>query len=188
MEWETPTITEKAPTSFLDALRQRLRATTQLVLHELEKSQEGQQRRYDTRVRPSSFIVGQKVLLLLPSFSNKLLVQWQSPYKIVEKVGEVDYCIRVPGQGVKLYHVNLLKAWQDADEAGWYQAERDWDKDGRERSQELQRQVAMGLPASDWQLRQIQQVLGEYFDVFQDVPGHVWGGGGCVCTGSLWPQ
>lgn len=116
---------------------------------------------------------GKKVLLLLPSSSNKLIVQWQGPYEIVEKVEEVDYHIQLPGQGMKLYHVNLLKAWQDADETGWYQAEIDWDEEGRKQSQELQRQVAMGLPASEWQLHQIQQVLGEYPDVFQDVPGWV---------------
>lgn len=78
-------------------------------------------------------------------------MQWQRPFKVVEKVGDVDYCIRVPGQGIKLFHVNLLNGWQEPEEPDLYQAEISWDKECRERSYELQRQVATGLPASEWQ-------------------------------------
>lgn len=52
-----------------------------------------------------------------------------------------------------------MKAWKEPEEPEWSQAE--IDEEGRERSHELQRQVAMGLPALEWQLHQIQQVMGE---------------------------
>lgn len=93
-------------------------------------------------------MAGQQVLLL-PSSNKKLLMQCQGPYAVVE-VGDVNYHIRIPGQELKLYHLNLLKAWQEPEEPGWYQAEIDWDEEGREQSQVLQRQVAMGLPALEW--------------------------------------
>ena len=34
---------------------------------------------------------GEKVLVLLSTASNKLLMQWRGPYKRVHKVGSVDY-------------------------------------------------------------------------------------------------
>lgn len=37
--------------------------------------------------------VGEKVLVLLPTASNKLLIQWKGSFTIVEKVGKVDYKI-----------------------------------------------------------------------------------------------
>lgn len=52
-----------------------------------------------------------------------------------------------------------------------YNAEIDWEKEGRVQSQELQRQIATGIPASEWQLKQIQQVLNEYPDIFSELPG-----------------
>lgn len=118
--------------------------------------------------------MGEKVLLLLHSSQNKLLVKWQGPYIAKERVGEVDYRIQIPGRGVHLYHVNLLKEWQEeGEEPSLYHAVIDWDEEGRERSQELQKQIMTGLPASQWQLHQIQQVLNMYPHVFSDRPGVV---------------
>lgn len=154
----------------MEALWRKLKTTSQLALTELGKAQKAQQKCYDSQVSPREFIAGQKVLLL-PSSANKLLVHWRGPFEVVEKVGDVDFRIRIPGQGTKLYHVNLLKAWQETVEPGWYQAELDWNKDGRKWSQEIQRQVTTGFPASEWQLRQVQQLLGEYPRVIQDVLG-----------------
>ncbi len=34
---------------------------------------------------------GEQVLVLLPTESNKLLDQWQGPYRVVKKIGKVDY-------------------------------------------------------------------------------------------------
>ena len=41
---------------------------------------------YDRRARSCKFDVGDKVLLLLPTNSNKLLLQWKGPYEVVEVV------------------------------------------------------------------------------------------------------
>ena len=38
---------------------------------------------YDRRARSRKFDVGDKVLLLLPTESNKLLFQWKGPYEVV---------------------------------------------------------------------------------------------------------
>lgn len=71
-------------------------------------------------------------------------------------MGEVNYRIRIPWRGIRLYHVNMLKQWQEEEEAedpdlGMYNTKIDWDIEGQERSQELHQQAAQGIPTSVWQ-------------------------------------
>ena len=37
----------------------------------------------------------EEVLVLLPASSNKLLAQWQGPYCVLRRVGEVNYEVRM---------------------------------------------------------------------------------------------
>ena len=45
---------------------------------------------------PKEFIPKEKVMLLLPSETNKLFAQWQGPFEVVRKVGLVNYEVRMP--------------------------------------------------------------------------------------------
>ena len=65
---------------------------------------------YYRRARLRKFDVGDKVLLLLPTDSNKLLLQWKGPYEVVEVVNRIDYKIDVNGV-VSTYHANMLKQY-----------------------------------------------------------------------------
>ena len=56
------------------------------------------------------FDVGDKVLLLLPTESNKLLLQWKGAYEIVEVINRMDYKIDVTDV-VNPYHANMLKQY-----------------------------------------------------------------------------
>lgn len=49
------------------------------------------------------------MLLLLPT-SNKLLLQWKGPYRVLEKKGRMDYCTDVEGQH-KVFHANMLRKY-----------------------------------------------------------------------------
>lgn len=57
-------------------------------------------------------------MLLLPTSDVKLLAQWQGPYVVNRRVGEVDYEIHTPDKRreTKVYHVNLLKKWVEREE------------------------------------------------------------------------
>ena len=57
----------------------------------------------------------EKVLVLLPTKSNKLLMQWTGPYTIVQKIGQMDYKVDVRGK-VKTIHANLMKKYIERDE------------------------------------------------------------------------
>ena len=48
--------------------------------------------------------VGEQVLILLLTDSNKLLMQWRGPYTVESRVGANDYRI-------KMYNVNMFKKY-----------------------------------------------------------------------------
>jgi len=96
-------------------LRTRLEETCALAHEELLKAQEVQKRIYDRTAKPRKFREGDKVLLLLPTRANKLLLQWKGPYVILEKKSPVNYKIQI-GKREKTYHVNMLRKYYERDE------------------------------------------------------------------------
>ena len=91
-------------------LRERLEQTCKLARENLEKMQVKQKVYYNKRARSRKFGVGDQVLLLLPTDSNKLLLQWKGPYDVVEVVNRTDYKTDVDGI-VNTYHANMLKLY-----------------------------------------------------------------------------
>ncbi|GFN96040.1 Zinc finger protein [Plakobranchus ocellatus] len=81
-----------------------------IAREELEKAQGWQKRYYDRTAKRKKFSVGEKVLVLLPTDSNKLLMQWKGPFEIVTTVGINDYRINMGGKE-KTFHANLLKGY-----------------------------------------------------------------------------
>ena len=71
-------------------LRERLEKTCQLARDNIEKVQFKQKTFYDKHARSRKIDIGDKVLLLLPTESNKVLFQWKGPYEVVEKVNRID--------------------------------------------------------------------------------------------------
>ena len=63
---------------------------------------------YYKRTGSRQFDVGDKVLLLLPTDSNKLLLQRKGPYENVEVVNRMEYKIDVNGV-ISMYHANMSK-------------------------------------------------------------------------------
>ena len=91
-------------------LRDRLVQTCKLAHENLKRVQIKQKFYYDRRARSRNFDVGDKVLLLLPTDSNKLLLQWKGPYEVVEVVNRMAYKIDINGV-VSTYHANMLKQY-----------------------------------------------------------------------------
>ena len=71
-----------------------------------------QKHHYDKKARNRQFKVGQKVLVLLPTDSNKLVLQWKTPYVIKEVVNSMDYKVEIEGN-LKILHTNILTAYQE---------------------------------------------------------------------------
>ena len=82
-------------------------STYDYVINLRKRLQGKQNAYYDRRAKPRSFKVGDKVLLLLPTDSNKLLLQWRGPFEIVEVLNRVDYRVNVNGY-IHTYHANIF--------------------------------------------------------------------------------
>ena len=96
-------------------LRERLESTCELAHSNLEEASKRYKKYYDRRARRRNMKQGDKVLILLPTDSNKLLMQWKGPYVINEKLNKVDYQIDVNGK-LKTFHANLLKQYVERQE------------------------------------------------------------------------
>lgn len=61
---------------------------------------------YDRKARTRQYEVGDNVLVLLPSNTSKLLAQWKGPFEITEKVGNVDYRVKVKRKTKRQYFMS----------------------------------------------------------------------------------
>ena len=97
---------------YLFELRDKLEETLRIAREELCKAQVRQKRYYDRKAKERNLEVEDKVLLLRPTDSNKLIMQWKGPYQVEAKRSVNDYRINVRGKS-KTYHINLLKKYQE---------------------------------------------------------------------------
>ncbi|XP_068757966.1 uncharacterized protein [Montipora capricornis] len=63
-------------------LREKLEDTLKLAHSELEKAQQKGKHYYDRKSKVRKFQSGEKVLILLPTDHNKLLMQWKGPFEV----------------------------------------------------------------------------------------------------------
>ncbi len=105
---------EKGIVQYVLEMRDRLEQNREQAKENLQEKQQVQKRWYDQHARLRQFQPGQKVLLLLPTSTSKLLAKWQGPYTVVCKMGPVTYEVHHPDKGKarQIYHVNLLKEWK----------------------------------------------------------------------------
>ncbi|XP_078797929.1 uncharacterized protein LOC144989406 [Oryzias latipes] len=115
--WEGSTSNQKETgvVQFILEMRERLARYQAEAEMNLKEAQRAQKTWYDQQARHRAFRPGQKVLLLLPSSTSKLLSKWQGPYTISQKMGPVTYEIHHPDKRkqYQTYHVNLLKEWKE---------------------------------------------------------------------------
>ena len=160
-------------------LRERLEDTCNLAHQVLTQNKLKQKRWFDKKARNRSFKVGDQVLLLLPSDSNKLLMQWKGPFEVTEKVAEADYRIDINGKS-KIFHANMLKSYVTRDTTDQVSANVLIDLDDQDspesffcplESTECVSDVRLHEDLSEDQRLQIQDLLGRYESIFTDLPG-----------------
>ncbi|XP_072180509.1 uncharacterized protein [Diadema setosum] len=91
-------------------LRERLETTLDVAQQELRKSMARSKKYYNRKSRDRQFRPGEKVLLLLPTDHNKMLLQWKGPFTVVHKLSDQDYRLNVNGT-MKTFHANMLKRY-----------------------------------------------------------------------------
>lgn len=118
-KWEktgaTDAVEGQGVVQYVLQMRDRLEQYREEARLNLLEAQKAQKQWYDQQTRQREFKPGQKVLLLLPSSSSKLLAKWQGPFEVLRRMGPTTYEILHPEKGKwqQAYHVNLLKAWEE---------------------------------------------------------------------------
>ena len=97
-------------------LREKLEDTLKLAHTELQEAQNKGKHYYDRKTKVRKFVPGDKVLVLLPTDHNKLLMQWKGPFEVSAVVGLNDYKVRVKGKE-RVYHANLLKKYFEREDS-----------------------------------------------------------------------
>ena len=91
-------------------LRERLESTVSLAQQSLRSMSKKYTRYYNRKSRRRHLKIAEKVLVLLPTKTNKLLMSWKGPYEVVDKLSVLDYRIKM-GKKVKTFHINMLRQY-----------------------------------------------------------------------------
>lgn len=112
--WAKDFVDTKTKTSyqFVIDLKNKLKTTLGLAHDNLLTSQSTVKTKYDKNTKLRTFEIGDKVMILRPSDSNKLVMLWQGPYKVEDKFGNVNYQLKIKNK-LTIYHVNLLKKYNE---------------------------------------------------------------------------
>ena len=84
-----------------------------IAQEELLRSRKKNKTLYDRRAKRREFQEGDKVLLLLPTDTNKLLMQWKGPYEIMSRCEKGNYFRVEVNKKVKTFHANMLKKYSE---------------------------------------------------------------------------
>ena len=175
----------KSTYQYVVDLRERLEETCKLAQKHLGKAKEVQKKYYDKKAKVREFKVGEQVLVLLPKNNNKLLLQWQGPFPVVEVVNKMDYRVNFNGK-VRTFHANMLKAYisrTPEETANSFitvnAAVIDEGIDDEEPIQEMNfpsgdstyQDVDINPELSPEEQESARQVLLDYSEVFSDMPG-----------------
>lgn len=171
-------------------LQERLETTCDVARQELTKASAKYKKHFDVRAKERRFECGDRVLLLLPTSANKLLMQWRGPFEVVKKVAKNNYKLMV-GEKEKTYHANLLKRYvrrendkeDEADQqpvqcsAVQVVVEDDYDAGAADitfpstKQTESVSDVKIGDDVDADKTKQVRELLTEFSDVLTDVPG-----------------
>ena len=179
-EEEEPEAREE--TQFLVDLRNRVAHVCELAQQNLQQAAARYKQIYDRRSAPRAFVPGEEVLLLLPQRKNKLQLEWQGPFTVMERIGEGDYKIDLRGKH-RIYHANLLKRYYRRETAGsaFTPVVVELDQEGEDSalhdiptvpliSTETWRDIGVANDLHDEQKREIKQLCEEFQDVLSDCP------------------
>ena len=109
--WEASTKSSESIVSYVLMMREKLSRMTQLVQKNLSRAQANQKQWYDHTARSREFNPGDKVLVLLPTSTNKLRAQRQGPYTVLQRNGPANYVIDTHSKQKRhrTFHVNMIK-------------------------------------------------------------------------------
>ena len=114
------------------------------------------------------------MLVLLPTSSSKLTTQWHGPYRVDERIGKVNYRITMHNRKKKqaVFHINMLKKWNTITPAAYFTQELEDEQDEIPFWNDVDlRSAQAGQHLCAAQVQDLSQLLQQFSDVFQLLPG-----------------
>ena len=177
-EWVAEKRSDESVISHILAIRERMEEMTDIVKDNVKEAQQQQKTWYDKTARERELKPGEEVLVLLPTSSNKLLAQWQGPYRVTRKVGKVDYEIDMPNKRNrrKVFHVNMLKKWHPPEAISFWTTDESLGPDESESIPTWRGEYGVdpviGPNITEQQKRQLLELLTEFEVVTGGSLGH----------------
>ena len=170
--WEEGSSDSKNKIEYVMDLRAKLHSLGVMSREHLRQAQENQKRLYDRGTRLRDLTPGDKVLVLLPTSSTKLLAKWQGPIVVTRRVGDVDYeVVRSDrGDARHIYHINLLKRWNDVVPVAFATTLPEGEEFGPEGPGPIP-PVGRGEDLSGSQAADVVTLQLQFADVFSPLPG-----------------
>lgn len=108
--------------------------------------------------------------MLLPTVNSKITAQWKGPFRVVERVNDVNYKVNVKGRrGIVIYHVNLLKAYNRR--VMMATVAKPDDENVSENDNESYKDVHIGQSLLYKQRKEILDICEEFKDILTSKPG-----------------
>ena len=194
--WQADRRSSESVVSHVLAMREKLARMTDLVRENLTQAQQQQKHWYDRTAREREFQVGDQVLVLLPTDANKLLARWQGPYRVLHRVGTVNYLVDMHDRRKRkrVLHVNMLRKWHTPTATATSYAAEEVEGDGKEddvlvwKEEEVSdHQPTVGEQLSSDEQRELKELMRRYAGVLQNQPGHTTLAEHHISTGTAHP-
>lgn len=189
-QWKPTSLRNAKPNvlEYMLNLREKLKTCQELAQTNARQARTKAKTWYDKKARERSYVPGQLVLVCLPVSGRPMDAKYCGPYRVLERLGPVDYLIATPDRKKtqRICHVNMLKAYVERDHQ-FVQPSSSTVAATTLVTEELSKvddhNTYFGPSATDKdtgfvldhlppeQRRQLQQLLNKYKDIFNDKPG-----------------
>ena len=109
-------------------------------------------------------ITGSIRLLLLPTSSEKLLAKLKGPYKVVKKIGKVNYEVLLDEarNKRKIFHIHMLQLWKDPTATCCNLEDEQEDIHCYSTQQQDIKDATYGKELMEEQLQEVQAIIQQY--------------------------
>ena len=167
----------KPAQEYLKVVQENLRIGLDIAQENASKNQAKYVDNYNTSAKDKKFEVGDLVLILLPSSTNKLMSHWQGPGTITSVVSPYSYRVALENGAVRTLHANDLRSFNTKVNSVGVVFETD-DEYGRiEPCPNVSDNFDVEIDRADMlhlsleQQKELRSLLCKYKSVFNDKPG-----------------
>lgn len=159
--------------TFLTNVYQRMERAAEHATAFEQKSKTTMAKYYDRGARLTTFQVGDLVLLLKPSVSQKLQARWRGPYTVVRRISPTTYQVKKDRLATKTYtyHVNMLQTYHSPTAVCLMATEQEKEIPSWEEPSHDPVRPLINSDLSESQQAQLRKVVEKYPDVWNVEPG-----------------